>query len=99
MPFYRLAKLAIENAASAAAQQYGLNQPPPASPEDPSEQLAQALQNLNESVKPYWLQEEKKRYGDSHDISWGPPTPLHAGDTAERQPGMMAALGMRFGGV
>jgi hypothetical protein len=94
----RIAKLAAIGAVTAADQHYGVEsaEPPPA--EDPVAALTDAIRHLDEPVKPWWLYEEKKK-DDGRDLSWGPPTPLHAGDAAERNTAFGTGLGIGYGGV
>ncbi len=66
---------------------------------NPVEAMTQEIRSLGDLSRPYWLYDEKKRLDGTEDRGWGPPTPLGAGDTAERNNTFSRGLGIVFGGV
>lgn len=93
MDFERIIKLARAEARA----RYGAACPDEGA--DPVAALTSAMREAGDDAKPHWMYDTKKNNPLGNDHTWGPPTPLGAGDAAERNMPFAAGLNIVFGGV
>jgi hypothetical protein len=67
--------------------------------QDPISALTNAMHQMGDDAKPFWMYDDNKKDPTRSDTSWSQPTPLGAGDAAERNGPFAAGMNIVFGGV